>query len=91
MTDPYTRDAMVAHMVQWFLRTFEDAAENTPYESAEGGYQYIYGDPVDTREALDEKFGGLFADEIIAGAAKELEDEHNVDMWVPQPTEEFYK
>lgn len=28
-------------MRSWFLSNYEDPAENTPYESAEGGYIYI--------------------------------------------------
>ena len=91
MGNPYTRETMIKCMVDWFLRVYEDPAENCPFESAEGGYQYIYGDPVDAQEELDEQFGDLFADELIAAAAKQLEDEHNADGWVPKPTKEFYE
>jgi hypothetical protein len=91
MTNPYTKDAIVAHMILWFLHVYEDPAENTPYESAEGGYQYIYGDPVEAREALEDEFGGMIAEELISNAAERLEEDHNVDGWVPKPTEDFYK
>jgi hypothetical protein len=34
-------------MEEWFRKHFEDPAERTPYESAEGGYIYIWGGPFD--------------------------------------------
>ena len=37
-------------MIEWFNQNFEDPAERTPYESAEGGYQWIWGGPYDARE-----------------------------------------
>jgi len=51
-------------MADWFLANFENPAECTPYESAEGGYQWIWGGPYfvlptrnwprSTREGCDE-------------------------------------
>ena len=29
-------------MIGWFHLNFEDPAQSTPYESAEGGYQWIW-------------------------------------------------
>lgn len=46
----------VREMVEWFFENFEDPAESTPYESAEGGYQYIYGGPFDAYEELLAQF-----------------------------------
>ncbi|MET3972872.1 hypothetical protein ABIB94_007871 [Bradyrhizobium sp. JR7.2] len=39
-------------MIQWFSANYEDPAVSTPYESAEGGYQYIWGGPYETLLAL---------------------------------------
>ena len=43
------REARIEAMVEWFGDNFEDPAQETPYESAEGGYIYIWGGPYDAR------------------------------------------
>lgn len=48
--------AAVKAMIEWFFHNFEDPAEETPYESAEGGYQWIWGGPYDAREELVDAF-----------------------------------
>ena len=50
------KDTAVEQMTEWFFANFEDPAESTPYESAEGGYQYIWGGPYDAREVLEDAF-----------------------------------
>ena len=37
------RDTQLDVMRQWFDANYEDPVENTPYETAEGGYIYIWG------------------------------------------------
>ncbi len=37
------RETQLEVMETWFRQHFEDAAERTPYESAEGGYIWIWG------------------------------------------------
>src|SRR5579862_3070597 len=69
-------------MLQWFHENFEDPAENTPYESAEGGYQWIWGGPCDTREELENKFAGIVSEALIDEVKKEL-DRHGPGVWVP--------
>jgi len=49
-------DEAVEAMVEWFRDNFEDPAEETPYEGAEGGYIYIWGGPYDAREELEDAF-----------------------------------
>ena len=39
-------------MIEWFHQNYEDPAESTPYESAEGGYIWIWGGPYDARDEL---------------------------------------
>lgn len=68
------RDTQVAVMRQWFYDNFEDPAENTPYESREGGYQFIWGGPYDPKEQLVDEFGSAVADEVIEELADELSD-----------------
>jgi len=51
-----SHDEMIEIMVKWFFENFEDPAEETPFESAEGGYQYIWGGPYDANEELQDAF-----------------------------------
>lgn len=68
-------------MVDWFHENFEDPAIETPYESAEGGYQYIWGGPYDATEELYTEFPDA-ADDEIAEAADEVQAEGLYD-WAP--------
>lgn len=85
-----TEDA-VALIKSWFGENFEDPVETTPYISAEGGYQYIWGGPYNTRDIIENVFADSASDELIAAAIQEIE--HNATEWVPnsnrrQPPEE---
>ena len=59
-------------MKEWFLSKFENPVEHTPYESAEGGYIYIWGGPFDAEDVLGDEFGGIVSDETIEECAREL-------------------
>jgi hypothetical protein len=48
--------ALVNRMVEWFLANYEDPVNSTPWESAEGGYQYLCGGPYHAREELTDQF-----------------------------------
>lgn len=61
-------------MESWFLSRYEDPSNNCPYESAEGGFQYIWGGPYDAYEELSSEFSGVYPDEIIENLADELND-----------------
>lgn len=43
-------------MVEAFLDEYEDPVAGVPYDSGEGGYQYIAGGPFDAREVLSELY-----------------------------------
>jgi len=60
-------------MRKWFLRHYENPAENTPYESREGGYIYIWGGPYDAREELSEEFYEIVPENVIDELVEELE------------------
>lgn len=77
----------VQEVVSWFFQHYEDPAVRTPYESAEGGYQYIWGGPVDAREAIYEGFPDL-DERVIEAAASEIERQGF--EWVPIPGENDY-
>lgn len=61
----------IEYMRNWFSERYEDPAQHTPYESAEGGYLWIYGGPFDAFDVLSDEFG----DYSKRGAIEELSDE----------------
>ncbi len=66
------REIQIEAMRSWFFVNYEDPVESCPYDSAEGGYQYIYGGPYDAEEQLQEEFGGLVDEDTIEELASEL-------------------
>tara|TARA_R110002124_G_scaffold16882_7_gene71437 strand:- start:4839 stop:5759 length:921 start_codon:yes stop_codon:yes gene_type:complete len=63
------------YLTWWFRRMFEDPANQTPYNSEDGGYQYIWGGPYDARDELGNEFGGVVSDEVIEQVASEVEND----------------
>jgi hypothetical protein len=43
-------------LLDWFRQHYEDPANGVPFDSAEGGYQYVNGGPYDAREVLQDAF-----------------------------------
>lgn len=77
----FDEDEAVEAMVEWFHANFEDPAQETPYESAEGGYIYIWGGPYDAQEELVDAFPE--ADEAaIERAVEEIQSDGLFD-WAP--------
>ena len=76
-------------MIGWFHQNFEDPAQSTPYESAEGGYQWIWGGPYEARDELYSKFGDIVSESFIEEAVKEIESDGIVD-WAPVHTGDDY-
>jgi hypothetical protein len=62
-------------MRAWFYSQYQDPVHCCPYNSAEGGYQFIYGGPYDAQEELEAEFDGVANPEVIAELADELSDE----------------
>jgi len=50
------RQAKIDEMIDWFHDHYEDPAQNTPFESREGGYQWVWGGPYDASEELSDHF-----------------------------------
>jgi len=48
--------ALVARIVEWFLANYEDPVKSTPYDGAEGRYQYQCGGRYFAREELMRRF-----------------------------------
>lgn len=76
-------------MIGWYHLNFEDPAQSTPYESAEGGYQWIWGGPYEARDELYSKFGDIVSESFIEEAVKEIESDGIVD-WAPVHTGDDY-
>jgi hypothetical protein len=75
----------------WFEEHFSDP-NILPYDSAEGGYQWIWGGPFDADEELPSEFGGLIGDDVIEELASELVNENmewsgNPDLYQPEDNE----
>lgn len=83
------RDSQIEAMREWFSKRYEDPAERTPYDSREGGYQWIWGGPLDAREELGGHFGEHVDDDILNELVEELE--HESFQWVPAPKPEDYE
>jgi len=61
-------------ILHWFHSNYEDPVEIGPYESAEGGYQYIWGGPCDAREEIESNYGGIAPQKLIDKIVDELND-----------------
>ena len=83
-----TRDQKIERMVAWFFENFEDPAERTPYESAEGGYIFIWG-VTEAKEELDDAFHEHVSEDLITIAVDKIEED-GVD-WVPVPHPSDYE
>ena len=66
-----SREEIIDVMREWFFDNFEDPVERTPYESAEGGYIYIWGGPYYAQDELS-NFSGLVEEELIEELVREI-------------------
>ncbi|PKQ78076.1 HEPN-associated N-terminal domain-containing protein [Aeromonas sobria] len=86
----YKSKADRAELIEsWFFERYEDPANSTPYESAEGGYIYIWGGPYDAHEILSDVFSGHIDGSVIDDIADDLNSIS--PEWERIPTEEDYK
>ncbi|TBE02333.1 hypothetical protein [Rhizobium ruizarguesonis] len=79
----------VQAMVQWFHENYEDPAVRMPYESAEGGYQWIWGGPYDAGEQIGDEFSDISDQASIDKAAAEITGDGLFD-WAPKARREDY-
>ena len=68
-------------VLEWFRDNFEDPVENTPWESAEGGYQFVWGGPYDAREEIEDAFDDAISEAVLEEAVKQIE--HDGWEWAP--------
>lgn len=73
-------------MRTWFLENYCDPVHCCPYDSSEGGYDYIWGGPYAADEILYSEFDREKNDELINHLADELSWES--PNWSPIPSSE---
>jgi hypothetical protein len=83
LSDPERPTA--SEMVEWFLDQFEGPEHNVPFDSGEGGYQYLVG-PLDARDELEAKFPNADPADID-DAVSTIENEGT--EWVPIDLESY--
>lgn len=89
-SEPFDRVAAADEMKKWFYENYEDPANSLPYNSREGGYQWIYGGPETPLDALQYGFGEEFPLEFIEEVASNITDEVGIWEWTPKPGPDFY-
>jgi hypothetical protein len=67
-------ETQLEEMRDWFYANFQDPVEETPYDSEEGGYIYLYGGPYDPDEVLREEFEGKVSDQVLEKLIREIEN-----------------
>lgn len=81
-------EEQIGIMRMWFYSNYEDPVEHCPYESREGGYQFIWGGPYNARDELESEFSELVSEEAINKLVEEL-DFHCFD-WSGQISSDCY-
>lgn len=76
----------IKEMVDWFNNHFQDPVNRLPYESAEGGYQWIYGGPYNAQEELDDNYSHRYSEDLINKAVELIQ---NDGTWLWDNREEF--
>jgi len=77
-----SKQQQIAAMRGWFCARFCDPAEDTPYNTREGGYLFIHGGPFDPADELDVRFSDVVDDDVIQEVVDELHSEVG-DRWAP--------
>jgi hypothetical protein len=63
---------MAEELVSWFFEHYKDPADGVPFESREGGYQYVSGGPYDAKEELSDAFPYV-PDQVLQAAVETIE------------------
>jgi hypothetical protein len=74
-------------MRHWFANLF-DPPDELPYDSSEGGYQWIWGAPVEPKEQLEGEFGSLVSEAAIDELSASLEEVGY--EWSPKPQDDDF-
>jgi hypothetical protein len=82
-----TQDDQLSLMRHWFDDRY-DPPDELPYDSSEGGFQWIWGGPYDARDVIENEFGGIASDKAIEELVSELRD-INFE-WSGKPSDEDF-
>ena len=77
-------DQQLDLMRHWFEDRFMSPDE-LPYDSSEGGYQWIWGPEADAQEELENEFADAVKEEVIEQLSDELSEV--TPTWSPRPDE----
>jgi HEPN superfamily RiboL-PSP-like protein len=81
------RETQIDAMRNWFYQNFEDPVNETPFDSGEGGYQYIHGGPYDAQEELTSQFEDSVPPDVIEELTEELENQ--CSEWAPRSSSDY--
>lgn len=76
------RERQMEWMREWFFDRYCDPAMETPYDSGEGGYLWLWGGPYDAEEELQGRFSEIVEDDVIEELVIELTSDGNFE-WAP--------
>jgi hypothetical protein len=76
------KDDQLTAMREWFRAHYCDPAYETPYNSKEGGYLFIYGGPYNPADVLPERFSEIVDDDAIQEIIDEMHNEVG-EQWAP--------
>ncbi|MDG5497922.1 hypothetical protein [Niveispirillum sp. BGYR6] len=79
----FSKTRQMELMIEWFGQRYEDPVHRLPYNSREGGYQWINGGPYSAAEVLGDQFGNIAKTSAIEAAVAEIETEGY--EWSPMP------
>lgn len=84
------KDLAISEMKDWFFDNYDDPANFLPYETKEGGYQYIFGGPYELSNVLHEEFSSEYPNEYIKSTINDIEYEYGSMVWEKKPKENNY-
>lgn len=84
--DDGIEEQLIQQMLDWFHGNYEDPVHHSPYNSREGGYQYVHGGPYDALEELSAEYPSIRQD-IIEKAVVRIEEDGTVE-WTKHPIQE---
>jgi len=84
------KDLVIQEMKEWFLDNYDDPANILPYETREGGYQYLFGGPYELHDILYEQFSSQYSNNYIDQVINSIENEYGVMDWEKRPNEDDF-
>ena len=76
------RNLQIRAMRRWFLDRYEDPQNETPYDSEDGGYVFVWGGPYDPNDVIQERFDHVVPFKVMRALIDELYVDVG-DEWAP--------